>query len=167
MLSRMTHRETDDVLRKARGVYDMARAGLADLLGPDPKRRTPGFWNAATFGRNVTFVLQNLRSIDAAGFDVWYTVRQDAMRADPLLQYFKKLRTVIEKRGGPETGSSVHIEYMSTDDLAPLMANPPLNARSFFIGDQLGGSGWGIEMPDGTTERYYVALPESVRYSGR
>ena len=160
----MARRETADVLTKARRVYNMAEAGLADLLGPDPKRRTPGFWNAVTFGRNVTFVLQNLRTIDAAGFDAWYLPRQDAMRADPLMQYFHKLRSVIEKEGGPDTESSYYLEHLNGSDLAPLLDDPPPGAKRFFIGDQLGGSGWTVEMPDGTTEHYYVALPNTVRF---
>lgn len=143
----------------------MALLGLADLNGPDPKRRLPGLWNAITFGRNVTFVVQNLRTIDAAALDAWYEPRREAMQADLLMQYFNKLRSVIEKEGGPETGSSLYIASLNSADLAPLMSHPPLGARSFFIGDQLGGNGWEVEMPDGSIDHYYVALPNSIELS--
>jgi hypothetical protein len=43
------------------------------------------------------------------------------------------------------------------------MQNPPPGAKSLFVADELGGSGWVIEMPDGWIEKYYVALPESVK----
>jgi hypothetical protein len=31
------------------------------------------------------------------------------------------------------------------------------------MGDQLGGSGWEVELPDGSTEKYYVKLPDHLR----
>jgi hypothetical protein len=43
------------------------------------------------------------------------------------------------------------------------MEDPPPGAKGFFIGDQLGGSGWEIEFPDGSIEKYYVQLPSAVR----
>ena len=33
------------------------------------------------------------------------------------------------------------------------------------MGDQLGGHGWEIELPDGTVEKYYVELPDAVKAS--
>lgn len=31
-----------------------------------------------------------------------------------------------------------------------------------FVGDSYGGSGWLIDMPDGTQEKFYVDLPKSL-----
>ncbi len=42
------------------------------------------------------------------------------------------------------------------------MKNPPPGAQGFFIGDSLGGSGWEIQLPDGSTEKFYVALPPEI-----
>jgi hypothetical protein len=42
------------------------------------------------------------------------------------------------------------------------MGPPPKNALSIFIGDQFGGSGWEIMMPDGSKEKVYVTLPAEV-----
>ena len=39
------------------------------------------------------------------------------------------------------------------------MGAPPSGAKAFFVGDQLGGTGWEIELPDKTTEKYYVDFP--------
>jgi len=47
------------------------------------------------------------------------------------------------------------------DDLATIGPAPP-GATSFFIGDQLGGSGWEIKLPDGSTGKYYVDLPTDL-----
>jgi hypothetical protein len=161
--SSSNRRDAADVLAQTKEILATARQGLSDLLGGDPTRRTPGIRNVAVFGRSVTFVLQNLRAVDHDAFDLWYEQKQSAMRIDPLLVYFKDLRNQILKQGGPTATSNTHIEHMNTDDLAPLMANRPPGAKGFFIGDQLGGSGWEIELPDGATEKYYVDLPDSVK----
>jgi hypothetical protein len=156
--------EAAAVLLKTREILATARRGLDDLVGDDPSRRLVGIRNVAVFGRSVTFVLQNLRStVPDDGFDRWYLPKEEAMRADPLLGYFVNLRNEILKRGGPTPRASHHIEYLNLDDLAPLMANPPPGARRFFVGDTLGGSGWEVELPDGSLESYYVQLPDAVR----
>jgi len=57
----------------------------------------------------------------------------------------------------------MYIEHLDTSELQPLMRSPPPGARSFFMGDQLGGSGWEVELPDGSTENYYVVLPDDLK----
>ena len=39
---------------------------------------------------------------------------------------------------------------------------PPPHAESAFMGDSEGRSGWIVKMPDGSTEKYFVKVPESV-----
>jgi hypothetical protein len=157
-------RNTDAILRDTKETLATARLGLDDLLGADPRRRMSGLRNVAVFGRAVTGVLQNLRSsVGKAEFDEWYLPRQKAMRADELLKYFWNLRNEILKEGRLVTGSSMYLEHLDASELAPVMANPPKGATNFFLGDPLGGSGWEVELPDGTTEKYYVTLPESLR----
>lgn len=154
----MRRRDTAVVLQKARQVYGLAQFALSDLASDDPRRRIPGLWNAITYGRNVTFVLQNLRTINAEGFNAWYAPREDAMRADPLLQYFNKLRSVIEKEGGPEVSLDFTFNF---DSETMEQSRPPGNAVAF-VGDALGGAGWIVELPDGSTEKYYVVLPDPI-----
>jgi hypothetical protein len=50
--------------------------------------------------RRSTFVLQKLSS-RVEGFDEWYESRRQAMSSDPLMRYFRDLRTQIEKEGLP------------------------------------------------------------------
>jgi hypothetical protein len=159
----MARRDAADVLRRARKLLDTARFGLTDLEGDDPARRIPGLHNVIVFGRAVTFTLQNLRTIDADAFDAWYIPRQKEMQADPLMKHFNRLRTELEKEGGADTIGSMRLEYLNSDDIAALMANPPPGANHFFIGDAAGGSGWEVALPDGTTAKYYVQLPSTVR----
>lgn len=84
------------------------------------------------------------------------------MEGDPLLRYFYKMRSETLKLGGPDIASSTHIAYLNTADLEPLMAAPPAGAESFFIGDNRGGSGWLVRLPDGSIEKHYVTLPPAV-----
>jgi hypothetical protein len=140
-----------------------AQRGLSDLVGADPEQRPMGIYNVAVFGRSVTLVLQNLRTLDRQGFNAWYAPFEAEMAKDPLLAFFKKLRNEILKEGPPTVGTSMYIEHLDGRNMARLTANPPPGARGFFIGDQLGGSGWEVEMPDGSLAKYYVKLPSDIR----
>jgi hypothetical protein len=52
--------------------------------------------------RRSTFLLQKLSS-RVGGFEDWYAPRQDALRSDPVMKYFHRLRNQIEKEGLPGT----------------------------------------------------------------
>ncbi len=157
--------DKDTILRKARETLELARRGLRDMDGSDATRRLPGFHNLVVFGRSVTFVLQNLRTVDAEGFDAWYAPWQEEMSQDPLLRHFKELRNVILKKGPSDVPQRrrMRIEHLDTRDLQPVMSNPPPGAENFFVGDQLGGAGWEVRLPDGSMEKYYVQLPPTVK----
>jgi hypothetical protein len=99
-----------DVLRKTREMLRTAQRGLADLLGDDPNMRPVGIYNVAVFGRSVTLVLQNLRTIDRKKFDGWYAPYLEVLSTDPLFyRYFNDLRNEILKEGPPNVTSSMHI----------------------------------------------------------
>jgi hypothetical protein len=160
----MAERTVASVLEDASQTLQTAEWGLADLTGVDPRRRMSGLRNLVVFGRAVTNVLQNLRTVvGAQEFDKWYEPWQEKMRKDELLRYFYQLRSEILKEGALQTSTSVHITNLNTRDLQPIMQNPPRGAKGFFIGDQLNGSGWEVELPDGTLAKYYVMLPDSLQ----
>jgi hypothetical protein len=146
-----------DVLSKVREILATAKRGLDDLTGRDPTRKTSGLHNVAVFGRSVTLVLQNLRSVNRSAFDAWYEPRVQTMAKEPLFTYFRELRNTILKQGPPNPSNRVYIGSFNTDDLKKIPAPP--GASAFFIGDQLGGSGWEVELPDGSVEKFYIELP--------
>lgn len=158
----MARRDVSDVLRKARLVLSHAQLGLADLGGPDPTRRLAGLHNAMVWGRAVTSVLQNLRSIQGLEFNAWYEPRRAQMARDPLLRFFYRRRSEALKEGGPTTTQRIHVRHLRGSDLTETLQDPPPGAVSFFIGDELGGNGWIVRLPDGTEAKHYVALPASV-----
>jgi hypothetical protein len=163
-MTAMSERTADSVLNDAAQTLETAQWGLADFAGPDPRRRMSGLRNLVVFGRAVTNVLQNLRSVvGKSEFDKWYIPWQDEMRADDLLRYFYELRSEILKEGSLETGTSVHISSLDGRDMQILMQNRPPGVKSFFIGDRLNGNGWLVQLPDGSDAKYYVAIPPDIQ----
>jgi hypothetical protein len=79
-----------------------------------------------------------------------------------LMKYFYKLRTEILKEGKLGFFSGTHISKLTLSQDIRRFSPPPPNAKAFFIGDRLGGSGWIIELPDGSSEKLYVQLPFDI-----
>ncbi len=159
----MGYTSANEVLTEARMTLETARLGLDDFLhGVTEARRTAGLRNVIVWGRSVTNVLQNLRTIiGKQAFDSWYEPKQIEMRAEPTFKYIYELRSQVLKEGTHgQTTSGVDIRSMNTLDIA--RAPKPPGAESFFMGDALGGNGWFIRRPDGTREKYYAALPTTV-----
>jgi hypothetical protein len=167
----MSGANTADVFRRTWETLRTAQGGLEDFLGQDINRRLSGFRNLVVFGRSVTNVLQNLRTFEP-DFDEWYRPEQAKLRDDALLRYFYLLRSQILKEGLIE---SISANY--TVRLGNVIVNPsgpvpegvtairdedaPPGANGFFVGDRLGGSGWVVQLPDGSTEHYYLQIPGS------
>lgn len=154
----------EQVLANAAGTLKTAQIGLKDFMGSDPSRRLSGFRNAVVFGRAVTNVLEHLRG-KVPDFDEWYKPRSAALAKDEGFARLYKLRSQILKEGTGQPSVGMHVARLDTARLAPLMSNPPPNARAFFIGDQVGGSGWEVVLADGEVEKYYVALPPGIDVS--
>jgi hypothetical protein len=159
--SAVVQKEKKEILKRAEDILLTAKAGLEDLISGLPEKKVAGLRNLIVFGRAVTNVLQNLRSVDPT-FDDWYQKYRQEMESDPLMKYFYKLRSEILKEGKLEFFSHTYIpNFRIPEDIARL-GPPPPNAKGFFIGDRLGGSGWEIQLPDGSTEKKYVHLPYDI-----
>ncbi|WP_299510746.1 hypothetical protein [uncultured Limnohabitans sp.] len=153
--------EIKAIIQRVEETLETAKHGLSDLLDPSRTRWRTGLRNLITFGRSVTFVIQNLRGVRDVDFDSWYEPHQTAMKADPLMRYFVDARNELEKQGKLSVATSTHIKSFSSSDIRKF-GRPPVGAQRFFIGDTLGGTGWEVELADGTTEKYYVDLPASI-----
>lgn len=152
-------RETGSVLMQTEQVLQTAKVGLEILRKYPIEKRLCGLRNLVTFGRCVTTCLQGLRHIEP-DFDNWYNKYVVEMKNDPLLYYFYQLRNDILKKGELQLNKTIHIGHF---DSAELMKLPkPKGANSFFLGDEIGGSGWNITLEDGTTEKFYVQMNDSI-----
>jgi hypothetical protein len=160
----MAAHSSKDILNRALETLETAKAGLRDVA-VSPERRLSGLRNLVVFGRAVTNVLQNLRSTEPT-FDNWYGPVAEKLAADPLMRFFYDLRTQILKRGETGVSSYLHIKQLQFPmDMAKFGPKPP-QAKSFFIGDSLGGTGWEVETAPGVTEKYYVDLPQEIGAAG-
>lgn len=144
--------EVEDILERSERMLKTAHAGLIQYQNSEGEKKIMGLQNAITFGRSVTFVLQNLRE-KTEDFDEWYDKRIQVVKDDPVCSYMVELRNKILKEGEAETTN-----YAKLDGFNPgkLQAMTPEWADGSFIGDQYGGSGFYIERPDGTEEKFYV-----------
>lgn len=151
--------DTESILTDARSLLKTAKHGLELIKSQNPNYLPIGVRNVLTFGREVTRILQRLRSHESE-FDEWYSVNVEKMENDPLLKYLYRLRNDVLKEGKMPVSSAVYVKYFDMTMLAQI-PKPP-NASGFFIGDKYGGSGWHIKLPDGTTEKFYINLPWDI-----
>lgn len=148
-----------DALMRVEETLQTAEYGWHDMQDPQRARRLTGLRNLIVFGRSTTFVLQNLRSVvGAEEFDKWYGPEQEALKASSVMRYFVSARNDLEKQGRLHLSMQAQIHNFNSNDIHKYGPRPP-GATAFFIGDQLGGSGWEVPLADGTTQKYYVNIP--------
>ncbi|ABG57337.1 hypothetical protein [Cytophaga hutchinsonii] len=155
-------RSKSEILLAIKQQLEFVKDNLHDLKNNpnDAKIKRQSFANLITWGRTVTFVIQNLKSVVGEDkFNTWYQPFQDEMKNDQLLNMFKDARNNLEKQGKLHT-SSIGLRNFSFDTSMLNNFQPPPNNKGFFIGDQFGGSGWIIELPDGSTEKIYVDMAD-------
>ena len=92
------------VVTRSDTMLRMVAQGLRDMKDADHDRLLFGFLGVVVFGRSMTLVMQNLRTHDRAAFDAWYAPWQQEMQADPLMKYFKALRTKVVHQDAPAIG---------------------------------------------------------------
>ena len=153
-------RTTEIILKEAEDTLYTAQLGLDLVNGKDPKPRIAGLRNLVVFGRAVTNVLQNLRSTVGKPFDEWYQPKVEEMSNDQVLKYFYKLRSQILKQGSVNTSVSMSLSGNPMALMHKYQAPP--GAKGFFMGDNLGGCGWEVEVDDDVIEKYYVDVPDNI-----
>lgn len=144
----------EDMLRLAEQGLEWIEAGAKD-------KRLAGLRNVLVFGRACMLGLSALRRRHP-GFDDWYEQNWAGLRDDPAMKGLETLRQLVMK----ETKSATVITQLMVRSAGRGYGSPPKNARAFFTGDRLGGTGWEIVMPDGSIEKYYVAISDAIRPVG-
>ncbi len=154
-------KSTISTLKSTEETLYTAKLGLKNFIGAtNPKERMASLRNLVVFGRSVTFVLQNLRSIEPE-FDSWYEPFVNEMNSNPLMKFFVDLRNKILKTGELKIH---HVTSFSGNPFGLIERSKPAppNARSFIIQDEIGGCGWEVELLGGSTEMYYVEVPADI-----
>lgn len=144
-------------LQRTREVLDTAFQGYF-ILKDQPSRRTAGFRNVIVFGSAVRKVLEELPS-DGGEFDKWYKPIRKEFRASVLMKLFGELLIEIRKRDAAGVNSNARVVGFNYPADIPKLGKRPTYARELFMGDELGGVGWEVEMMPGVIEKYYAILP--------
>jgi hypothetical protein len=113
-----------------------------------------GARNVMVFGRSVGNILEHLRRGEPA-FDAWYR-RYDQ---EPLMKYIVDFRDRVLKQGELQVRTELHITELHHQALTQSLPPPPPGAKAFFVGDEIGGNGWEVELPGGHIEKFYIQLP--------
>lgn len=140
----------------------LARRGLGQLRAGDDDLAIAGLSNVAIYGKIVTARLQTMKG-HVPEFDDWYAPWKAQVAADELSRYFWDLRVQIEHQLPPEPVKVGFIAaHFSTKDTIQMTAARPSGADTLFVGDADGQSGWIVRLEDGTVEKWYVRLPDTV-----
>jgi hypothetical protein len=151
------------IFRNVDATLQTSELAFHDLTNALPERRDAAIRNIIVFGRSVTFAIQKLKT-HVAEFDDWYNSKQNEMKSNPLFKYLNEVRTDIIHEGKLNLSNYAEVKKFS---LLFLQYMPkPANAISFFISDQLGGSGWIVKNGDAVEEKYYITLSEEFVKTG-
>lgn len=148
---------TKDYLHRLRDALDTAFQGFF-LVKDQPARRMAGFRNVIVFGSFVRDRLESLPSLDG-DFDKWLKGVRKEFKASVVMRLFTELRAEIRKREAAGVDSKARVVGFNYPADVPKLGKRPLHARELFMGDNLGGVGWEIEVLPGTIEKYYAILP--------
>ncbi|MGD9534812.1 MAG: hypothetical protein AB7V56_13720 [Candidatus Nitrosocosmicus sp.] len=156
-------RTAQSLMNECKDILYFIKGELAELGKGPSHSKINNMRNIVVYGRQVSFILQKLRSVLPEGqFDKWYEPYKEEMKNDELMKFFVDLRNSIEKEGNTKTINVGHIRRLDTSMLPKLMGNQHPYATSFFMGDTKGRSGWEIKLPDGTEDKIFVEIPEEV-----
>lgn len=150
-----------EVWKRAFEMLRMAEYAAADTAGADPTKWRAGAMNVAVYGRAVTGMVEGLRPIEA-GFDDWFKPRTAEMNKDPLMRFFYVLRSSVLKEGDLPTTVTTDVNHLDSKIMSTLMNDAPAGTEELFFGDELGGNGWKVRLPDGSMTKVYFKIPEEV-----
>jgi len=114
--------------------------------------------NLFTYGRATTATALTMRHADPA-FEDWWQPYNEMMAKDPLMKYFNATRSQILKEGQLPVSNYTKMVNWDSAMIQQINQYAPPNTVTTFFGDQLGGNGWAVKMPDGSVERVYFDLP--------
>jgi hypothetical protein len=146
-----------DILRSAHEALDTAHLGYA-MVRDVPSRRLPGLRNVVMFGAFVGASFEELRESGPHGND-WYKSIRKKIVDSPVTRLFRELQTEFRKRDAAGVSSQARLKTFNYPaDLEKLGKRPP-RATELFMGDEIGGTGWEVELAPGRRGKYYVVLP--------
>ncbi|MBI2214526.1 MAG: hypothetical protein HYU52_12845 [Acidobacteria bacterium] len=157
----MHEKTSAELVESGEDMLQLVEQGLEWFSSDAKEKRLAGLRNVLVFGRACLLAISALRRRHP-GFDDWYEQNWAGLRDDPAMKDFERVRQLVLKDARP----GGVITQLMVRSAGRGYGAPPKNARAFFTGDRLGGTGWEVVMPDESIEKYYVALSEAVRPRG-
>lgn len=148
-------------IREAEQTLRTAKIGLLDLCGSCRARRLPGLRNLLVFGQAVVDTLGQGDMSDKE-FGPWFECQRQVIESEPLMQHMAEISRVVLAGMELPGYSSVSPKFKPTE--IARLGRAPAAAKSFFLGDNILGSGWVIGFNDGREERYFTELPEMLSF---
>jgi hypothetical protein len=146
-----------EILRIAHESLDTAHLGYA-MVRDMPSRRLAGLRNVVMFGNFVGTSFEELRDTGPAGAD-WYKSIRKKIADSPVTRLFRELHAEFRKRDAAGVSSQARLRTFNYPaDLDKLGKRPP-RATELFMGDEIGGTGWEVELAPERRGRFYVVLP--------
>jgi hypothetical protein len=146
-----------DILRIAHETLDTTHLGYA-VVRDVPSRRVAGLRNVVMFGAMVHASFEELRDASPEGRE-WYKSIRKKIADSVVTRLFRELHDEFRKRDAAGVSSQARLKTFNyPQDLDKLGKRPP-RATELFMGDEIGGTGWEVELAPGRRGKYYVVLP--------
>lgn len=140
---------TKAFLQHARDALDTAFQGYT-VVKDHPARRTAGFRNVVVFGAHVRKALEDLPPLKP---------KVKEFRNSVVARLFSQLSDEIRKREAQGLDTRARVVGFNYPADVPKLGKRPAHSRELFMGDELGGVGWEVEVLPGVVEKYYAILP--------
>ena len=150
----MKPRVVSEILRNLSEAARLTDAAVADTRHAMAERQLGAARNVVVFGKRVLGLLHELGNADP-GFADLFAQNRLAMTDDPKIQRFDLLAVEMLRERSPQ----LNVTHLAIPSAGAKFGSRPPNARVFFSGDRLGGSGWELVMGDGSIEKHYLTLP--------
>jgi len=153
----MKLRSVSEILRMLNESAQLAESALSETRNEMVEKQVAAIRNVVVFGRRVLLSLYEL-GISDPGFADLFAQTRLAMTGDPLMQRFDDLAVELLRERSPQ----LNVTHLAIPSAGSKFGSRPANARVFFSGDRLGGSGWELVLADGCVEKYYATLPPDL-----
>lgn len=157
----MEKKSVAEILRGAEDALLTAEAAAGELQNGPADRRLPSIRNVVVFGRAFVQILRQLRPRDVL-FREWFDQHVGSMEKDPSIARFGELGDMTLR----DEKEAINVTHLEISSAGAQYGPKPRNARAFFTGDRLNGTGWEVTLGDGRAAKYYVRLPEAVLPGG-
>jgi hypothetical protein len=129
---------------------------------PEPNAKRMALGNCLVWGRAITNVIQNARSV-WSGFEEWYARHAQVLKDDQRFRAFYQMRTEVLKRGHTAARAAALVWDEKNELFDALLPIPEGAVSAVLFDPETRFFGWIVRRDDAKEERVERKLPESVK----